>query len=127
MAEVLDARVAHAHLGQPPDDYKRAEKHQGERDETRVKSSELSNQGETDDAGRDQHQECRDAAQQLALRGTASSKEAPVLGRKHLRPNSWRDDYGFARHCISFYSMDDLARREIDICRSGFIAIRPLI
>jgi hypothetical protein len=53
--EVFDAGVAHTLLSQPADDGQRAEKNQGERDEARVKSRELADQSQADDARGHQH------------------------------------------------------------------------
>src|SRR5438105_13462919 len=67
MAEILDGSGAYTHLGQRPDDHEHPEEHQGEGDEAPVEARDLPDQGETDNAGRHQHEEGCDSTQDLTL------------------------------------------------------------
>ena len=55
-----------------------------EGDEPSVEPGGLPDQGQADDAGRDQHEEGGDPAQDLALGRAAGGEQAPVLGRQQL-------------------------------------------
>ena len=55
-----------------------------------VEAGGLPDQGQADDAGRHQHEEGGDPAQDLALGGAAGGEQAPVLGGEQLRLDARR-------------------------------------